>query len=279
MASHLSTLAYLVKMTRKDGVILSVTDHDVDITYSGTTYKSTIGANASSVEVTSQLNVDNLEITGFLSLIGISEAQVAAGLWDFCAVQVRRVNWTDLTMGDDKVKAGWIGEISLGRDAYMSEIRGLTQKLHQTIGEVYSPSCKADLFDARCKLVATVGVWQFTGVAVTTVIGAQRNWTSSALTQVADFFTAGKVVWTSGANNGLSKEIKAHATSGNIFLQEPMPYVIAVGDTYTIFAGCQKRFTEDCVGKFDNRTSPGSLSYNHRGFPFLPGEDATLRGY
>ena len=51
-----------------------------------------------------------------------------------------------------------------------------------------------------------------------------------------------------------------------------MPYVIAVGDTFTIYAGCLKRYEEDCgPAKFDNQV-------NFRGFPFLPGNDAMLRG-
>ena len=99
-----------------------------------------------------------------------------------------------------------------------------------------------------------------------------RQFTASALTQAVDFFTAGKVTWQTGANAGLSKEIKTHATGGNILLQEPMPCTVAVGDTFTIYAGCLKRYDEDCgPAKFNNQV-------NFRGFPKLPGNDAMLRG-
>lgn len=272
MSGPVTTLAVLVKLTRKDSGILAVTDHDTDIVFGGDTYQTMLGITASNVDNTAQLNVDNLEVNGFLSLGGIGEADISSGKWDYCAVLVQRVNWADLTMGSEKIKAGWIGQISQGRDTFTGEIRGLTQKLQQTIGEGYSPSCKANLFDTRCKVVATAGVWMFPSITVGVVSDPARTFASGALTQATDFFTAGKVTWTSGGNNGLSKEIKSFSTGGVVTLQEPMPYPITVGDQYTIFAGCTKRWQADCLIKFNN-------SLNFRGFPFVPGDDATLRGY
>src|SRR5213076_1007453 len=38
----------------------------------------------------------------------------------------------------------------------------------------------------------------------------------------------------------------------------------SVPDNFTVYAGCQKRFYEDCIGKFGN-------ALNFRGFPHLPG--------
>jgi uncharacterized phage protein (TIGR02218 family) len=192
-------------------------------------------------------------------------------VWDYFDVRVFRVNWADLSMLDEKLFRGWAGEVSLGNGEIKVEFRSLAQKLQSRIGEIVTPNCKADLFDARCKLVATEGVWKFSAVAVSTIVSAQRHFTAAALTQAADFFTAGKVVWTSGANIGLEKEIKAHSAGGGIALQEPMPYAIGVGDLLTIYAGCTKRYAEDCLGKFANTD-------NFRGFPFLPGTDSMLRG-
>ena len=271
-ADSLATPAFLVRPLRKDGVVYGFTDHDVDITYGGLTYRSELAVNASSIEITASLGVDNLEVAGFLMALGISEADIAAGLWDFGEVQVLRVNYADLTMGDEKIKRGFIGEISVGRGTFTNEVRGLTQKLQQTIGESYSPSCKANLFDARCKVVPTEGVWKFSNVPVGIVSVPGRIFASGALTQATDFFTGGRVVWTAGNNTGLEKEIKSFTTGGVVILQEPMPNAILTTDVYTIYAGCQKRWQIDCVGKFSN-------GKNHRGFPFLPGEDQTLKGY
>lgn len=275
MAGAGTTLALLVKITRTDNVVLAVTDHDVDLVYpaggGGVTYKTALAMDASAIQTNAALNVDNLDVKGFLSALGVSEADIAAGLWDYADVRIYRVNWADLTMGDEKLIRGWIGDISVGRNEFNNEIRSLTQKLQSRIVDNVTENCKADLFDSRCGLTATEGVWKFSAVAVSTIVSASRQFTCAALGQAAGFFTAGKVTWSTGLNAGLSKEIKTHAASGNILLQEPMPYAIAPADTLVIYAGCIKRYSEDCVTKFSNGN-------NFRGFPFLPGTDAVLRG-
>jgi hypothetical protein len=50
-----------------------------------------------------------------------------------------------------------------------------------------------------------------------------------------------------------------------------MPYPIVTGDACTLYAGCMKRFIEDCKTKFDN-------TVRFRGFPFVPGDDQIYRG-
>lgn len=271
MAQGTTTLAHLVKLTRRDGFVLAVTlDHDQPITHDGLTYQPTLGMMPTDMETSGNLSVDNLDAKGALMLLGISEADIAAGLWDLCEVRVMRVNWKDPAMGAEKLKRGYFGEISVGRDQFNNEVRGITQKLQQTIGEVVSASCKADLFDNRCKIVAEEGVWKFSGIAVSAVTSA-RQFSASGLGQAPGFFDAGKVTWTSGDNVGLSMEVRAHTGGGAIELQEPMPYPIEASDQFTIWAGCLKRATEDCAAKFSN-------IINFRGFPFVPGQDQMFRG-
>lgn len=272
MALGTTTLAHLVKLTRQDAFVMAVTlDHDVPIVFESVTYDPTLGLNPTAFESTEGLNVDNLDATGALLALGVDESDIQAGLWDLCEALVYRVNWADLTMGAEKLTRGTFGELSQGRNTFTAELRGITQKLQSTLVELVSPSCKADLGDARCGVVFTEGVTKFSTVAVSTIVLAQRQFTCAALGQAADFFTNGKVTWTTGANAGLSMEIKVHAASGNITLVEPMPYAIVAGDQGTFFAGCRKRFTEDCLGKFANEL-------RFRGFKDLPGGDQMYRG-
>lgn len=271
MAGGTTTLAHLVKLTRRDGVVLAVTlDHDQTIVFGGVSYLPAFGMTPSNIETSGELNVDNLDAKGALMALGIAEADIAAGLWDLCDVRVMRVNWADLTMGAEKLKRGTFGEMSIGRNTFDNEVRGITQRLQQTVGDLVSASCRNDLFDARCGIVAEEGVWKFSATAVTAVTGA-RTFTSSALTQAAGFFDAGKVIWTTGANAGLSMEIRAHTAGGNIDLQEPMPYEVEIDDEATVFAGCLKRHDVDCTDKFDNIERNG-------GFPFVPGQDQMFKG-
>jgi uncharacterized phage protein (TIGR02218 family) len=270
MAQGSTTLAHFVWLKRRDDFVLALTlDHDRALTIDGVRYEPAFGAMPSTVETSSSLSVDNLDAKGALMLLGVQEADIAAGLWDGCQWRSFRANWRDLSMGIDKIKRGTFGEISVGRGTFTNEVRGLTQALQQTLGEVVSPSCKADLFDVKCGVPMTEGVWKFSGVAVTaTTIDLQRSF-SAALSQEDGFFDGGKVTWLTGLNAGLSKEIKAQV-GGAIELQEPMPHAIEVDDTAVFYAGCLKRDT-DCQDKFSNIV-------RFRGFRSVPGQDQMFRG-
>jgi uncharacterized phage protein (TIGR02218 family) len=50
----------------------------------------------------------------------------------------------------------------------------------------------------------------------------------------------------------------------------PMTRAIQVGDTYSLIPGCKKRFSTDCVAKFNN-------GVNFRGEPHVPGLDAVIK--
>jgi len=85
----------------------------------------------------------------------------------------------------------------------------------------------------------------------------------------AGYFAYGKITMTSGASDGLSMEVKAFDT-GTITLQLELPLGVAAGDTYTMHAGCGKRWAEDCFTRFDN-------AINFRGEPFVPGNDKLIQ--
>lgn len=84
----------------------------------------------------------------------------------------------------------------------------------------------------------------------------------------AGYFDYGLMTFTSGLNAGLSMEVKRYIT-GIIELQLPMPYPVAEGDTYSLVAGCGKRFNEDCKARYNNVV-------NFRGEPHIPGADQLL---
>lgn len=269
MAQGSTTLATLVKLTRRDGFVLAVTlDHDRPLPFEGVTYQPAFGAAPSTTETSSSLSVDNLDAKGALMALGVQEKDIAAGLWDGCAWKSFRVNWRDLTMGIDPIKSGTFGELTVGRNTFNAEVRGITQVLQQTIGEVAKPACNADLFDVRCGVPMTEGLYKFSNLPVSAVVS--RAQFATLHPSEHGVFDGGKVVFQTGANAGLSKEIREQIT-GNIWLQEPMPYEIKAGDLVTLYVGCLKRFDEDCVGKFDNGP-------RFRGLPRLPGQDQVLKG-
>lgn len=85
----------------------------------------------------------------------------------------------------------------------------------------------------------------------------------------SDWFGGGTVRFTGGDNDGIEMEVKSYDQNEYV-LWQPMPFEMKAGDTFVAKAGCRKRDDEDCISKFNN-------VYNHRGKPFLPGKNATLK--
>ena len=86
-----------------------------------------------------------------------------------------------------------------------------------------------------------------------------------------DWFSRGKVTWTSGLNAGAVMEVKFHVNNGaqvSFELWETMPFDIETGDAFTVTAGCDKSVAT-CIAKFNNVV-------NFRGFPLIPGNDAVV---
>ena len=87
------------------------------------------------------------------------------------------------------------------------------------------------------------------------------------------WFERGRVVFTSGANAGRAGIVRSHRRIENAVVVElwtAMTGPIGPGDSFSITAGCDKRF-ETCRDKFAN-------ALNFRGFPHMPGNDFAL-GY
>lgn len=166
-AQQYGTIATCWKCTLQNGTIKGFTDHDRDLAIDGVTYLAESGYTASSVETTDALNVDNLEVAGMLVSPAITEADLRAGLWDFAAVEIFRVNWADLSQGREYVRVGHLGEVSAGRGQFTAELRGLMQHFSRVIGQLTSPSCRASLGDARCQvnLASHTVTGTLTGVA------------------------------------------------------------------------------------------------------------------
>jgi uncharacterized phage protein (TIGR02218 family) len=259
------TRAWCWKVTRLDGQVFGFTSVDQDLEIDGVTYVASTGITPYAIDSKADLSVPNMQVNGLLDSTGITEADLVAGLWDGAAVENFEVNFRDLSQGKMNLATGVLGPVSAGRVAFQAELRGLMQRLQQPVGEVFTIGCQATLGDARCKVA--LGPWTVTG-AVTTATSA-RAFTDSTRAEAAAYFTAGLVTWTSGENDGLSMEVRAHATGGVFELALPMPYTIAVGDTYSMVAGCRKRAIEDCKTKFNNLL-------NFRGHPYVPGNDKVL---
>lgn len=123
--------------------------------------------------------------------------------------------------------------------------------------------------NGRFYTIKTVTTNNFTINADTSSLANYSSGGTASIQGDAGYFAFGKITMTSGASNGLSMEVKAYDV-GVITLQLEMPLGVAVGDTYTMHAGCGKRIEQDCRNRFNN-------VINFRGEPFVPGNDALIQ--
>jgi uncharacterized phage protein (TIGR02218 family) len=257
---ELTTLATLMKITRADGVVKAFTTHDRNITIGGVTYLADGACTPSAIENRAGLSVDNMEVTGILDSLDITDADLQSGLYDFARVDVFVCNWADVTMGTMQLRRGWLGQVTRASSHYIAELRGLHDLLQRTVGETYTPECRFDLGDRKCGIA----------LAALTVSGNVTSVTDAATfgdtsqTAATGMYTYGKLTWLTGANAGRSMEVKAWDGAAQTFtLWLPMAQAISIGDTYQVTPGCDKRFAT-CKNSFSNGANFG-------GFPYVPG--------
>lgn len=262
--AEVSKLAMCWKLTRRDAVVQGFTDHDRDIVLDGVTYIAASGIGATAITSSLGLKVDNLELEGLLSDDSISQSDILAGKYDYAQIDVWLVPYEDTSHSGAHLKTGWLGEITMKNGQFIAEVRGLSSKLQASIGEVYTPTCRASFGDARCGYnLSSVNV----SGSVSHVEG-QLSFLDGALSQADGFFDYGSISFLSGANAGLTREIKRYAEK-RFSLIEPLPYALNIGDNFEATAGCDKRF-DTCCDRFNN-------ALNFRGEPHVPGTDSILK--
>jgi uncharacterized phage protein (TIGR02218 family) len=267
--SGVTTLARCWKLMRRDGVVMGFTDHDRDLVVGGVTFNAGTGFSSSEAASRFDLSVDGAEISGALADDSLTDADLAAGRYDAAQVETWLVDWSDPQLNVLTAR-GTLGEVRREGQAFVAELRGLADLLSQESGRLYTARCGADLGDARCKVDLTSPALRGTG-AVSVVEGTSIL-VASGLDGFADgWFSLGRLLWTGGANAGLAIEIKEHrliAGHARLTLWQAMPEPLAIGDTFTVTAGCDKSFAT-CRARFANTD-------NFRGFPQIPGNDFLL---
>lgn len=267
LSNHLdeevTTICSCWKITRLDGTVFAFTDHDQDLTIDNILYESQHGYNRTAIESNSDFSVDNLEVTGFLDSDKIEESELRAGLFDRANVEIFVVNWKDLSQGIMKMRRGWFGEVTMGQNGlFTTEIRGLNQALSHNFIELFTPECKADFCDTRCKLTLA----DYEQATTITATNSRDTFTLNVdITEPAQGFIGGTIRFTSGDNDGAVMEIIDYDDlTKEVAVFTPFPYDPEVGQTVVIASGCDKR-RDTCV-------TYGNV-VNMRAEPDVPGQD------
>jgi uncharacterized phage protein (TIGR02218 family) len=294
-----TTLATCWKLALADGsTVLGFTDHVENLVIDSVTYSANSGFSHSEIDQSLGMNPDNLEIAGFLDSPSLDSDDLRAGLLNNAEVWIFIVDYTTISDGILALDYGNIGEVTmLDDDSFVVEFRSLMQRLDQEIGRKYSRFCKVDLGSTECgiDLSGSAGggfdqgfdagfslgeTWTKTGTV--TSVTNNRTWVDSTRTETANWFQFGVITWTSGANSGLSFDVKSSTATGTISQVFSCPFTIATGDGYSMHAGCNHllkmfgdtvgtAYTGDCRSKFNNVD-------NFRGEPEITGLNFVLSG-
>ncbi len=261
--------------TLTNGTALAYTNADVPITYkgkeflangpliSGLKYRSSVGLNVDRQEVVVAARPGDL-VSGAPFLAALRD-----GVFDGAAIQRDRVFFSDFIGGTllDGVTL-FLGRLSTvdeigrtkGKITVASELTLLDIPMPRNI---YAPMCLHVLYDSGCGLPA--GAFSANATAgpsstATTIVF------SGALAQQAQ----GKLVFSSGANAGVSATVKSVVAATSLTLVYPLPFAPAAGDAFTVYYGCDHT-QQTCHSAFNNLT-------NFKGFPFVPPPQYAISG-
>lgn len=261
-------MADLYTITLQNGTVLRYTSADIDLTSGGNTYTH-ITIVRGTTRIVLGIEVDTLDInispdsTMLVAGVGFFAA-VIAGAFDNATVLLTRVfmpTWGDTSLGEIPMFSGRIADIQYQRDDISITAKSFTELFNiQMPRNLHERHCAHTVYDSGCGVVRT-----------SYQVGSSANASSTTsviycgLTNAAGYFDLGKLVFTSGVNNGVTRSVKAYSP-GTIVLSVPFSSAPATGDLFIIYPGCD-RTQNTCSSKFNN-------VINFRGYPFIPNPEA-----
>lgn len=260
----------LYTFTLADGTVLRATSADVAITWSGNTFAPRPLITRGKCRTIVGVEVDTLDVSVFPQpselLSGVTWQQAARqGALDGAWLKVERafVSAWPTVVGTLIAFYGRVGDVDVMRSAVTFQVRSALELLNIAMPRnLYQAVCLNTLYDAQCQAVKA----SFT-VTGTVASGSTVSGFTTALGQAAGQFEQGVLTSTSGANAGLKRTVKSFA--GGVFtFVLPWPVAPAVGDTFSVFAGCDKT-QGTCSAKFANLA-------HFRGFPEIPVPETLL---
>ncbi|MBB3963739.1 DUF2163 domain-containing protein [Rhizobium metallidurans] len=270
LQAHLSgdatTVCRAWRVTRRDGVVLGFTEHDRDLTFSGTTFLAASGFSASAAEEEAGLPAATSDVAGGFSSAAITEDDLKRGRYDGARVEVLLVNWAEPDQ-HMLLKLQEIGDVTRDAGKFQAELRSFASRLDEPQGRVYGRRCDATLGDGRCGVDLLAPGMRAEGVVVS-VPDASRLLLSGIRAVPDGFFRFGVLSFIDGGNHGQRLEIETHAVKDDLLevtLWLPLEATPRAGDRVVLTAGCDKAFST-CRAKFANHL-------NFRGFPHIPGTD------
>lgn len=248
------------------------TTGQVPTPYNGRTYQTGLLFQRGSFTQTVGMTVDSMQVTvtpqtdalnGLVFIAGYSFLQACAfRILDGARILFRKFfldDWNTIDRNPVAFFQGRVNTLTVDRFSAQITINSDIEMLNvQSPVNVLQPGCLHTLFDPGCAL--SPNAFQVGGTVAT---GSDQINVLSNLTQADDWFSLGRITFTSGKNVGISRTVKQYGnTGGKLTLPYPLPFAPSSGDTFLVFPGCDKT-QATCKAKFNNLK-------RFRGYPYVP---------
>lgn len=257
--------------------------------HAGVTFKPTTGIDATVIEQSLD-EPTQMEFSGAYHADSLTQTEVMVGKWNFADIEVFSVSWAYPDYGELLHFKGKLGEFKDYQTRFVCEARGYIALLSEDVNAVTTKFCRAPEFRGTTGPFACNHATATVTISATSYNIVHAGCVANSEALAADgyivitnasytgnqppdgFFTNGKITSTSGANNGISREVSYSLDTAvaqtRIYLKRPFPFTVAAADTFTITAGCN-RTLEDCK-KYGN-------VINRRAEDWVPGLEQITR--
>lgn len=270
LAAGHSTLSRCLRLDLRDGTSLGFTDHDRDLAVNlgdgALTYSARTGVLPSAVSLRLGFEADNFEARGPLGDV-VTQVHVLGGRYDRATARLFDVDWQ--APGEQvPLLKGRVAEARIEGGEFVFTVRSAADAFNQSIGAVLTPYCRYDFGDARC----TVDVSAFTFAGTVTGVADEMTFQATLVgAPTAAQARMGKVTWLTGELAGTNPVEVFRLSGSTLTMWAPMAEPPAIGDTFSLVAGCSK------LRSSDDATIPTCFSYsnviNFGGEPDLVGSD------
>lgn len=262
-AQPLTTLAFLWRVERSDGIALGFTSHDRDLVRDGFVYRAAPGMVPSAIRLSDGFEADDVDLDGVLTSGAFTEADLRAGRWDGARLTLSAVDWDDPDAEAVVLVRGSFGSVALRDGQFSVGLRGVASVFDRAVAEETSPACRATLGDRRCRvdLAGRRRRAKVVGVAGSVV-------TLSAVPAADGLHDFGTLRWIDGPLAGIKARVLA-SVSATLTLAEAPPVSLALPVVVELLEGCDRQLST-CRDRFANAA-------NFRGEPHLPGSDLLTR--
>lgn len=259
----------LLTLTLHDSTVFRWACSDVPIQFGGMTWSVGPIVERGDVAISVGLNVDTCDVTlycdesitvGGVPLLRAAHRGVLDGAW----LKIEK-GFTDAPQnpiaGLVHIFEGRIGGVSINSASVAFEVRSFTEVLDTMVPlDVYQATCLNDLYGPKC------GVPKASNGLTLSVQAGSTSKIIKCGVPGGGAYELGELVFNSGENTGVRRAVKVH-NSGELQLSFPLLKAPAVGDTFTVYKGCDKR-KATCEGRFANTA--------FRGYPHVPAPETAV---